>query len=123
MSTICCLTGPTNPSLLEKTVNSPEYTQTAVIFNENLPLSMTNPQHISQSSRSSQNLTNRLVLVNEENETSPIERLNDHDKLILPCSTRALKRRPSLLEKSRDWVIHHRLLLTNSIVYTMIDLF
>jgi hypothetical protein len=40
-----------------------------------------------------------LLLVDEE-----AKMLDFNDKLLLPSSTRSLKRRTSLLEKSRDWV-------------------
>lgn len=43
---------------------------------------------------------NSLLLNNEE-----AKMFNFNDKLLLPSSTRSLKRRTSLLEKSRDWVI------------------
>jgi hypothetical protein len=46
-----------------------------------------------------------LLLVAEETEVVDIDHPNDNDKLLLPRSTRSLKRRSSLFEKSRDWVI------------------
>ncbi len=42
---------------------------------------------------------NSLLLVHEE-----AKMLNFNDKLLLPSSTRSLKRRTSVFEKSRDWV-------------------
>lgn len=42
---------------------------------------------------------NSLLLLDEEAKQSDL-----NDELLLPNSTRSLKRRSSLLEKSRDWV-------------------
>lgn len=42
---------------------------------------------------------NSLLLIDQE-----AKKLDHDDKLLLPNSTRSLKRRTSLLEKSRDWV-------------------
>lgn len=47
-----------------------------------------------------QHQKNSLLLTDEE-----ANMLNFNDKLLLPSSTRSLKRRTSLLEKSRDWVM------------------
>ncbi|CAF0947231.1 unnamed protein product [Rotaria sordida] len=44
-----------------------------------------------------------LLLVTEEAEILDIDNQNDNDKLLLPRSTRSLKRRTTLFEKSRDW--------------------
>ncbi len=53
----------------------------------------------SNSRLSQQQKQNSLLLNNEE-----AKMLDFNDKLLLPSSTRSLKRRTSLLEKSRDWV-------------------
>jgi hypothetical protein len=42
---------------------------------------------------------NSSLLVNQEAKMFDV-----NDKLLLPSSTRSIKRRTSLLEKSRDWV-------------------
>ena len=53
----------------------------------------------SNSRLSQQREMNPLLLVHEEASMGDF-----HDKLLLPSSTRSLKRRTSLLEKGRDWV-------------------
>jgi hypothetical protein len=59
-----------------------------------------------------------LLLVAEEAEILDMDNQNDNDKLLLPRSTRSLKRRTSLFEKSRDWVI----LLEKNIFSNNLDL-
>jgi len=79
----------------------------SIILNQHLP-SMTYSNNLSIPTRclqQQQQQQNRLLLVAEEAETLDIDNQNDHDKLLLPRSTRSLKRRTSLFEKSRDWVI------------------
>jgi len=76
----------------------------SIILNQHLP-SMTYSNNLLIPTRCLQQQQNRLLLVAEEAETLDIDNQNDHDKLLLPRSTRSLKRRTSLFEKSRDWVI------------------
>jgi hypothetical protein len=61
------------------------------------------PSRISQQQQPHQR--HPLVFLSEEIETADLDIPNDNDKLLLPRSTRTLKRRSSLFEKSRDWVI------------------
>ncbi len=119
MSTVCCLTMPsdhyslTSPSFLSKTINNSEEQQKrvegeeaenySIIMNENLP-SMAYPNNLSMCTRFLHQQQPPLLLVAEEAEILGIDNQNDNDKLLLPRSTRSLKRRTSLFEKSRDWV-------------------
>ncbi|CAF5117216.1 unnamed protein product, partial [Rotaria socialis] len=66
-----------------------------MIYSNNLPISTRALQQQQQ---------HPLLLVAEEAEVFDIENQTDNDKLLLPRSTRSLKRRSSLFEKSRDWV-------------------
>ncbi len=121
MSTVCCLTMPSNhnsltsPSFLLNPNDSRDDKQKeveveeenySIILNQHLP-SMTYSNNLSIPTRclQQQQQQHRLLLVAEEAETLDIDNQNDHDKLLLPRSTRSLKRRASLFEKSRDWVI------------------
>jgi hypothetical protein len=120
MSTVCCLTMPSNhhsltsPSFLlnsiekrdeqQKGVEEKEEGNYSIILNQHVP-SMTYPNNLSMSTRFLQQPHQPLLLVAEEAEIFDIENQNDNDKLLLPRSTRSLKRRTSLFEKSRDWVI------------------
>ena len=112
MSTVCCLTMPSNhhdhPLPLsssafalssddnriekEKEVEMEEGNYSIILNQQNLP-SMTTSRYLQQQQEP-------LLLVAEEAELVD----NDNDKLLLPRSTRSLKRRVSLFEKSRDWV-------------------
>jgi hypothetical protein len=74
----------------------------SIILNQHLP-SMTHPNNLSMSTRFFQQQQQPLLFVAEE--TAETDHQNENDKLLLPRSTRSLKRRMSLLEKSRDWVI------------------
>ena len=103
----------TSASFLAKTINKKdsdeEQTENySMISNDHIP-SMTYPSNLSMCTRlstssqqppSQQLQQHPLLLVAEETEMFD----NDNDKLVLPRSTRLLKRRTSLFEKSRDWV-------------------
>jgi hypothetical protein len=76
----------------------------SIILNQNVP-SMTFSNNLPMSARFLQQQQQQpLLLVAEEAEILDIDNQNDNDKLLLPRSTRSLKRRTSLFEKSRDWV-------------------
>ncbi|CAF2900879.1 unnamed protein product [Rotaria sp. Silwood2] len=126
MSTVCCLTIPSNnyslisPSLLSNSIGKGEEQQNRgekeeehynIILNQHLS-SMTYSNNLPISARFSQQQPQQqqqqqqqqpLLLVAEEAELLDIDNQNDSDKLLLPRSTRTLKRRSSLFEKSRDW--------------------
>lgn len=123
MSTICCLNMSTNhPSLTtslfpsnsshkrveqEKDVEREEENY-SIILNHHSP-SRTFSNHLPMSTRCLQQQQSppppqTLLLVNEEAELLNVDNAHDNDKLLLPSSTRSLKRRMSLFEKSRDWV-------------------
>lgn len=120
MSTVCCLTTiPSNhpslisPSFLSNSVDNKREQQNKIIDTEkknygiilNQPLQlMTYPKNLSISARFLQQPQQPLLLVAEEAEILDIDNQNDNDNLLLPRSTRSLKRRTSLFEKSRDWV-------------------
>ena len=120
MSNVYRLTMPSNhysitsASFLSKTINkkdsdNEQIENYSMISNDHIP-SMTYPNNLSMCTRlpiSSQQppppspqQQHPLLLVAEEAEMFD----NDSDKLVLPRSTRLLKRRTSLFEKSRDWV-------------------
>ncbi|CAF0758575.1 unnamed protein product [Adineta ricciae] len=100
----------TSASFLSKTINKKDSDDEQIenysmISNDHIP-SMTYPSNLSMctrlpiSSQQPQQLQQHpLLLVAEEAEMFD----NDSDKLVLPRSTRLLKRRTSLFEKSRDW--------------------
>jgi hypothetical protein len=119
MSTVCCLTVPSNhhslpsPSFLSNSIENrgeqqkgvveeKEEGNYSIILNQHSP-SMTYSNNLSMSTRFLHQ-QQPLVLVAEEAEILDMENPNDNDKLLLPRSTRSLKRRTSLFEKSRDWV-------------------
>lgn len=119
MSTVCCLTIPSNhysllsPSLLTKSIDTKdeqhkrtqaEEENYSIIANQHLsPMRYSNT--LSTSNRVlHQQHPQQLLLVAEEAEVLDVDNQTDNDKLLLPRSTRSLKRRPSLFEKSRDWV-------------------
>ena len=120
MSTICCLTGPSNPSFISASLSSDANEQQEsqrkekanynIVFNRHVP-PMTHSHNMPLSSRSShynqqqQQQHHPLLYVSEEVEIPDLDNLHDNDKLLLPRSTRVLKRRTSLFEKSRDWVM------------------
>jgi hypothetical protein len=58
---------------------------------------------------------NSLLLVNEE-----AKMFDFNDKLLLPSSTRSIKRRTSLLEKSRDWVKNNFLSFHNDSILLLL---
>lgn len=111
MSTVCCLSMPSNPHSLtspsfllnsndhkeepSKNVRQVEEDNYSIILNQHLPSIPT--RYLPQQQQ-------RLLLVAEEAELIDNDHENDNDKLLLPRSTRSLKRRLSLFEKSRDWV-------------------
>ena len=86
----------------QKGVEEKEDENYSIILNQHSP-SMTYSNHLSMSTRFLHQ-QQPLVLVAEEADILDIENQNDNDKLLLPRSTRSLKRRTSLFEKSRDWV-------------------
>ncbi|CAF3400383.1 unnamed protein product [Rotaria sp. Silwood1] len=120
MSSVCCLTIPSNnysltsPSLQSNLIDKKEEKQKSVekeeenysiILNQHLS-SMTYSNNSPISTRFLQHQHQQqqpLLLVAEEAEILDIDNQNDNDKLLLPRSTRTLKRRTSLFEKSRDW--------------------
>lgn len=100
MSSICCLTASSNLSFNTNLKGEAEDSNsTQIILDQHTPSKMIHSHSVSHP----------LVLLNEENEVSEIDRMNENAKLIFPRSSRSLKRRPSLLEKSRDWVIKYDL--------------
>ena len=120
MSTVCCLTMPTNnqqsitsPVFLvnsnenreeqQKEIKVKEEDNYSIIMNQYSP-TMVRPNYLSMPSRCLQQQSTQLLLVAEEAEILDVDHQNDNEKLLLPRSTRSLKRRMSLLEKSRDWV-------------------
>ncbi len=118
MSTVCCLTMPSNDHSLTSSClpNSNENREEqqkevaeeeenySIILNQHLP-SMTHTNNLSMSTRFQQQQQQQQPLFFVAEEPADIEHENENDKLLLPRSTRSLKRRMSLLEKSRDWVI------------------
>ncbi len=119
MPAVCCLTMPSNhhsltsPSFLLNSNDNREEKQKqveveeenySIISNQHLP-SMTHSNNLPMSTRFLQQQQQSLLLVAEEAEILDIENQTDNDKLLLPRSTRSLKRRTRLFEKSRDWVI------------------
>lgn len=123
MSTVCCLSMPSNhhsltsPSFLlnsnnnregqQKDVQVEEEDNYSIILNQHLP-PVTYSNNLPMSTGCLQQQPQQqqpLLLVAEEAEVLEIDNQNDNDKLLLPRSTRSLKRRLSLFEKSRDWVI------------------
>lgn len=92
MSTICCLTVPSNSSSLPHPSSSSSHSfkdNSNIIFNRHLsPMSATQP----------------FVFLTDNIDVNQIDLLHENDKLLLPHSTRHLKRRTSIFEKSRDWV-------------------
>ena len=106
MSTICCLTMPSNHHSLTSPIflsNSDhiqnEQEKEVEMEEENYSIILNQHSPCLQQQQTQQQ---PLLLVAEEAEILNIE--NDNDKLLLPSSTRSLKRRMSLFEKSRDWV-------------------
>lgn len=122
MSTVCCLTMPINQQSItspicllnsnetreeqQKETKVKEEENYSIILNHYSP-PMIRPNYLSMLSRSVQQhqQPTPLLFVAEESEVLNAEHQNDNEKLLLPRSTRTLKRRMSLLEKSRDWVI------------------
>ncbi|CAF1987822.1 unnamed protein product [Rotaria magnacalcarata] len=118
MSTVCCLTIPSSHySLISP---SSRFNSTDVANEQNRRIETTEEnysiianQHLSPmvysnnspiSTRTSQEQQQHpLLLVAEEVEVFDTQNQTDNDKLLLPRSTRSLKRRSSLFEKSRDW--------------------
>jgi hypothetical protein len=86
----------------QKEMEEEEEENYSIILNQHLP-SMTYPNNLSMSTRFFQQQQQPLLFVAEE--PTETDHQNESDKLLLPRSTRSLKRRMSLLEKSRDWVI------------------
>lgn len=115
MSTICCLNMPTNHHSLtsplfqtnsnQKNGETTEEENYCFILNQHSS-SITHSNKLSMSTRclQQQQQQHSMIVVNKESEVLETENQFDHDKLLLPRSTRSLKRRTSLLEKSRDWV-------------------
>jgi hypothetical protein len=98
----------TSPSCLSNSIDNrqeeeEEEENYSIILNQHIP-SIIYSNNLPMSSRLLQQ-QQQLFLVAEEGETLDIiENQNDNDKLLLPRSTRSLKRRTSLFSKSRDWV-------------------
>ena len=123
MSTVCCLSIPsTDCSLILPSFSSnstdnraePKIRKKAeeetysIILNQRSPF-MTHSNNLPRRTQFSQQQQQQsLLFVGEEAEILDYNNQNDNDKLLLPRSTRSLKRRTSLLEKSRDWVIYFK---------------
>ena len=126
MSTVCCLTMPSNQQSItspicllnsnetreeqRKEIKVKEEENYSIILNHYSP-PMVRPNYLPMPPRSVQQQQQQqqlppaqLLFVAEESEMLDAEHQNENDKLLLPRSTRSLKRRMSLLEKSRDWV-------------------
>ena len=111
MSTGGCLTMPSNDSL-----RSPSFQSNSISPNhgedhqrdEKENYSLIYNQYLSSTTYANKSLVSTR-LAPEANpqllrrEEAKLVEMNQ-DKLLLPCSTRSLKRRTSLLERSRDWV-------------------